>query len=251
MPSQTANVVDLINRTISLAEISWDGGKITQIQRLGDENSAHAYLIPGFVDAHVHIESAMLVPSEFARIALKHGTLAAVADPHEIANVLGEAGIDFMLEDAAQTPFYYLFGAPSCVPATPFETAGAEFDAASIEKLFKEKKAGYLSEMMNYPGVLHNQKSVMEKISVAKRFGMTIDGHAPGLTAGLAAKYAHAGIETDHECTSLDEALDKIRAGMIILIRDGSAANDFEKLHSLISDFPERVMFCSDDKHPD
>lgn len=251
MPSQIANVVDLINRTITLAELSWTDGKITEIKRLGNESTAHPYLIPGFIDAHVHIESAMLVPSEFARMALKHGTLAAVADPHEIANVMGEAGIDFMLEDAAKVPFYFLFGAPSCVPATPFETAGAEFDSASIEKLFSEKKAGYLSEVMNYPGVLNRQKSVMEKIRVAQRFGVTVDGHAPGLTAGLAAQYAQAGIKTDHECTSLEEALDKIRAGMTILIREGSAANDFETLHCLISEFPERVMFCSDDKHPD
>lgn len=251
MQTHVANIVNLFNRSIELAEISWEKSVITQIKRLDKEDPSYAYLIPGFIDAHVHIESSMLVPSEFARMALKHGTIAAVADPHEIANVLGEAGIDFMLEDAAQVPFYFLFGAPSCVPATSFETAGAEFDAASIDKLLLDKKAGFLSEVMNYPGVLNKQKSVLDKIKVAQRYGVTIDGHAPGLTAGLAAQYAHAGIQTDHECTTLEEALDKIRAGMHILIRYGSASKDFETLHCLISEFPEKVMFCSDDKHPD
>lgn len=207
--------------------------------------------MPGFVDAHIHIESSMLVPDEFARVALTHGTLASVSDPHEIANVLGLDGVRYMHHRASLTPFRILLGAPSCVPATCFESSGATLAAEDIDHLFETGVAGYLSEVMNYPGVLNADPSVMAKIAVARRRGVPLDGHAPGLTGDEAKRYAQAGISTDHECTTLAEALDKLAAGMSILIREGSAARDFEALHPLLDRAPDRVMFCSDDRHPD
>ncbi|HJY64731.1 MAG TPA: adenine deaminase, partial [Ignavibacteria bacterium] len=202
------------------------------------------------IDAHVHIESSMLVPGEFARLAVTHGTLATVSDPHEIGNVLGIKGVRYMIENGKKVPFKFYFGAPSCVPATNFETAGAEITASDIRELFEKDGLKYLSEMMNYPGVLFSDSMVMEKIKAAQELGRTIDGHAPGLRGDDAKKYINAGISTDHECFTLDEALEKISLGMKILIREGSAARNFEALHTIIDQYPEMVMFCSDDKHP-
>ncbi|WP_198265723.1 adenine deaminase [sulfur-oxidizing endosymbiont of Gigantopelta aegis] len=245
------NLLDFSSRTISSNKLSWQQGIISHIETLGAEDPGLDYLLPGFIDAHVHIESSMLLPSEFARLAVRHGTIATVSDPHEIANVLGIQGVEFMLSNADKTPFNVFFGAPSCVPATPFETAGAEISLADIETLFASSKVKYLSEMMNFPGVLSSSPEVMAKLALAKKYGFPIDGHAPGLVSDKAAQYAQAGISTDHECTSLAEARDKIAAGMKILIREGSAARDFTTLHPLISEYPDKVMFCSDDKHPD
>ena len=245
------NYVSLDDRCVYRAEISWRDGRIAAIKDFGAADPALGYLIPGFVDAHVHIESAMLPPAEFGRIALRHGTLAAVADPHEIANVLGVEGVRFMLENARKTPFKAFFGAPSCVPATPFETANGTLGCAEIETLLQEPEVCCLSEMMNYPGVLAREPAVMAKIEIATRLGYPVDGHAPGLKGDAAAAYVAAGISTDHECFSLQEARDKIAAGMSVLIREGSAARNFDTLHPLISESPERVMLCSDDKHPD
>ena len=246
-----ANYVAILEKTIFSAEISWQDGIITAIKKLGAENPDHPYLIPGFIDAHIHIESSMLPPAEFARIAVRHGTIATVSDPHEIANVLGINGVLFMLENAKQTPFNFFFGAPSCVPATPFETAGATLSCEQIETLFKQTSVKYLSEMMNYPGVLMGASDVMAKLALAKRYGYPIDGHAPGLSGDDVKRYAQAGISTDHECFTLAEAAAKLAAGMKILIREGSAARNFTALHSLISTHPQQVMLCSDDKHPD
>jgi adenine deaminase len=245
------NLLDFSTRSISSNRLSWKQGVISHIERLGAEDPSLDYLLPGFIDAHVHIESAMLLPSEFARLAVRHGTIATVSDPHEIANVLGIQGVEFMLSNADKTPFKVFFGAPSCVPATPFETAGAEISLADIETLFASGKVRYLSEMMNFPGVLSSSPEVMAKLALAQQYGFPVDGHAPGLVTDKAAQYAHAGISTDHECTTLAEARDKIAAGMKILIREGSAARDFATLHPLISECPDKVMFCSDDKHPD
>jgi adenine deaminase len=249
---QRANLIDIPNRRIYAACIGVGGKRIESIQSIAETvDPALPYALPGFVDAHVHIESSMLVPSEFARLAVVHGTVATVSDPHEIANVLGIEGIDFMIENARQVPLKFFFGAPSCVPATSFETAGATIDADQIAELLNRQEILYLAEMMNYPGVLAGDEQVLAKIRHAVAAGKPIDGHAPGLLGKTAAAYAAAGISTDHECVTLQEAIDKIGAGMSILIREGSAAKNFDALFPLIDRFPERVMFCSDDKHPD
>lgn len=247
--SRSGTLIDLVNDTLFPGTVRVEKGKIVDITR---DKSAKSplYLLPGFVDAHVHIESSMLIPSEFARLASVHGTVATVSDPHEIGNVLGVPGVRYMIENAKQVPFYFYFGAPSCVPATSFETAGAAITAQEIEQLFREEGLKYLSEMMNFPGVLSDDPEVWAKLKVAKAFHKPIDGHAPGLRGEAAEGYAAAGISTDHECFTLEEALEKVALGMHILIREGSAAKNYEALHPLIAKYPERLMFCCDDKHP-
>ena len=251
--SLLANVVDVFARTVRPATVRVAGGRVAAIEPTGalEPDAALPFALPGFVDAHVHIESSLLVPTEFARLAVTHGTVATVSDPHEIGNVLGMAGVEYMLDNAAASPFKFCFGAPSCVPATPFETAGAEITAADIAKLFNNPKIGYLAEVMNWPGVLRRDADVMEKIALAHAAGRTVDGHAPGLRGANAARYASAGIATDHECFTADEACDKLAAGMKILIREGSAARNFDALIELLPEHYPNLMFCSDDKHPD
>ncbi len=249
--SVRANLVDIAARRVFAAEIGWSAGVIGHIDELGAANPAWPCLMPGFIDAHVHIESSLLPPAEFARLAVRHGTVASVSDPHEIANVLGLDGVRWMLANAAQTPFHVLFGAPSCVPATAFETAGARLGIADVETLLATPGIGYLSEVMNFPGVLAGDRGLLAMIAAARRRGLPVDGHAPGLSGEAAAAYAAAGIGTDHECATLAEAEDKLRAGMAILIREGSAARNFETLHPLISRYPGRIMLCTDDCHPD
>ncbi len=251
MNTIAANIVDVVKKRVFFGQVHLSAGKIDKVVEVGEERARAPYLIPGFVDAHVHIESSMLIPDEFARAAIAHGTLASVSDPHEIVNVLGMEGFRFMVDRAKLTPFTILFGAPSCVPATAFETAGAEFTLNDMRVLLHSGQAGYVSEMMNFPGVLNDDPDVKAKLSLAEEFGVPVDGHAPGLKGDRAAKYVHAGISTDHECTSLQEAEDKIAAGMHILIREGSAARDFNVLHPLLKTHPHSVMLCSDDKHPD
>lgn len=246
-----AKLVDLHQRRIYPAEIRIENGKIRQIMELPSVPESAGFILPGFVDAHVHIESSMLPPTEFARMAVVHGTVATVSDPHEIANVLGNEGVSFMLDDAARSPLKFCFGAPSCVPATGFETAGAILNAADVEKLLQHPAIGYLSEMMNFPGVLQEDAEVMAKIASAKRLCKPIDGHAPGLRGEDARRYFAVGISTDHECFSYEEGLEKAQLGVKILIREGSAARNFEALWPLLKAYPEQVMFCSDDKHPD
>lgn len=248
--SRSGMIVDIINRKIFAGTVHVSQGKITQITHDVEPKSSD-YLLPGFIDSHVHIESSMLIPSEFARLASVHGTIGTVSDPHEIANVLGLEGIDYMIHNGNQVPFHFYFGASSCVPATQFETAGAVISTKDIEALFTTgRDLKYLSEMMNFPGVLNKDKEVMEKIHIAQKLGKPVDGHAPGLRGKDAEKYISAGISTDHECFTLDEALDKIQCGMHILIREGSAARNYEALHPLLEMFPDKIMFCSDDKHP-
>ncbi|WP_426061005.1 adenine deaminase [Hymenobacter sp. B1770] len=251
--SLLANVVDIFARSIQPATIEVVGGRIASITPTGatSPDAALPYALPGFVDAHVHVESSLLVPTEFARLAVTHGTVATVSDPHEIGNVLGVAGVEFMLENASHSPFKFCFGAPSCVPATPFETAGAEITATDIARLFENPKIGYLAEMMNWPGVLHRDADVMAKIAIAQAAGRPVDGHAPGLRADDAAHYASAGISTDHECFTAEEARDKLAVGMKVLIREGSAARNFDALIELLPEHYANLMFCSDDKHPD
>ncbi len=247
--SLSGQIVDVVQKRIYPGTVTVANGHITAIKP-DDTIKETIHILPGFIDAHIHIESSMLVPSEFARLATIHGTVATISDPHEIANVLGIDGIRYMIENGQQVPFHFYFGAPSCVPATTFETSGATIDAAGIETLFKDYQLHYLSEMMNFPGVLQRDPLVMDKIAIAKRYKKPIDGHAPGLRGNEAANYIEAGISTDHECFTLEEALDKISFGMKILIREGSAAKNYEALHPLIRMYPEHVMFCSDDKHP-
>lgn len=245
----SGQIVDILKRKIFPGTVVVENGKIKSVTPQ-DKVDSNQYILPGFIDAHIHVESSMLVPSEFARLATLHGTVATISDPHEIGNVLGVDGIRYMIRNGKQVPFHFYFGASSCVPATPFETAGATIGAEEIRRLFMEDGLHYLSEMMNFPGVLHRDPLVMDKIAIAKEYNKPIDGHAPGLRGEEAARYIQAGISTDHECFTLDEALDKVRYGMKILIREGSAAKNYDALHTLIKSHPTEVMFCSDDKHP-
>ncbi len=248
----TGNLVDVHQRRIYPARITVEGERIVAIEELGaDAKPEPGFILPGFIDAHVHVESSMLVPSEFARLAVVHGTVATVSDPHEIANVCGMEGVDFMIRNGRKVPFKFYFGAPSCVPATTFETAGATITAGDIELLLQREEITYLTEMMNFPGVLHGDPEVLRKIAAAKKWNKPVDGHAPGLRGEDAKRYIDAGISTDHECFTAEEALDKLRHGMKIIIREGSAAKNFEALIGLLPEYPGQMMFCSDDKHPD
>ena len=293
------NIVNIFSKEIFWGEVLVEDSRIKAINTINTApNPELPFILPGFIDAHVHIESSMLVPSEFAKLAVVHGTVATISDPHEIANVCGMTGVDYMIENGKTIPFKFNFGAPSCVPATGFETAGAVLNAADVKTLLQRDEVKYLSEMMNFPGVLHGDKEVMQKIKAAYDLGKPVDGHAPGLRGEEARRYintslnpseggtldadnfnnpyehlaadsvskrkaesavaeiAHSGvrgavISTDHECFTKEEALDKLHYGMKILIREGSAAKNFEALVDLIDEYPEMMMFCSDDKHPD
>jgi adenine deaminase len=245
----SANIVDVLNRSIFSGTVVVEHGRIARI--LPDAKGHDTYILPGFVDAHVHIESSMLVPSEFAKLAVVHGTVATVSDPHEIANVLGIAGVDYMIDNGKSVPFKFAFGASPCVPATTFETAGAALDEQAVDRLLQRNEIPYLSEMMNFPGVIAGDPVVMSKIGIAKRYGKPIDGHAPGLRGEALRAYVAAGISTDHETYQYDEGEEKLALGMKLLIREGSAAKNFDTLSPFIGRYPARCMFCSDDKHPD
>lgn len=242
-------IVDIENKRIYSGEITVENGKIVSIAAKDHQNKN--YILPGFIDAHIHIESSMLVPSEFAKIAVVHGTVATISDPHEIANVLGKEGVYYMIENGKKVPLKFHFGAPSCVPATSFETAGAIIDSNDIKELLASPDIYYLAEMMNYPGVLFDDEEVLKKIQWAKHFNKPVDGHAPGLRGEQIRKYISAGITTDHECFTFDEAQEKLSLGMKVIIREGSAAKNFNTLIPLLSENYENMMFCSDDKHPD
>ncbi len=242
-------LVDPVQRKQFKGEITIENGSITQINPI--DEVPDQYILPGMVDAHIHIESSMLIPSEFAKLAVRHGTVATVSDPHEIANVCGKEGVDYMIENGKKVPLKFYFGAPSCVPATTFETAGAVLDVNDVRDLLERDDILYLAEMMNWPGVLNDDPDVLAKIEASKNLGKPIDGHAPGLKGEKAVKYASAGISTDHESYTLEEAIDKIKAGMLIAIREGSAAKNYDTLIELLGKYPDKIMFCSDDKHPD
>lgn len=251
-----SNLIDLHKRETYGVQVTVEGSKITSIKKINE--TVEGYILPGFIDAHVHVESSMLIPSEFAKLAVVHGTVATISDPHEIANVLGMQGVEFMIENGKKVPFHFFFGAPSCVPATNFETAGAVINAKDIETLLKKPEIVYLAEMMNYPGVIYNDKDVHEKLEVAKRLNKPIDGHAPGLMGEQMRNYFKGGnetnalvITTDHECFKLEEAEEKLKLGVKIMIREGSAAKNFEELIPLLKKYPTQIMFCCDDKHPD
>ena len=242
-------IIDVVGNRIFPGTVEIRDGKIVSLKE--EPVIETQFILPGLVDAHIHIESSMLIPSEFARLAVVHGTVATVSDPHEIANVLGRKGIMFMISNGKKVPFKFCFGASSCVPATPFETSGASLGVDETDKLLQMDDIGYLSEMMNFPGVLSGDEEVMAKLALARKYGKPVDGHAPGLTGEDAVKYIAAGISTDHECFTLEEGIEKAKLGMNILIREGSAARNFDTLVPLLETFPEQVMFCSDDKHPD
>ncbi len=248
--SLSGNIVDLRAETIFKGRVHVEDGIIVKVEEDNTVTEDH-YILPGLVDAHIHIESSMLIPSEFARLASVHGTVATVSDPHEIANVLGIEGINYMIDNGKKVPFKFYFGASSCVPATPFETAGFELGVEQLDELLSKDEIKYMSEMMNFPGVINRDEFVMRKLEVAKKYGKPIDGHAPGVKGEDARKYIEAGISTDHECFTMEEALEKINYGMKIQIREGSAAKNFEALIELMQDYPDKVLFCSDDKHPD
>ena len=249
------HIVDVVAHEIFDGALVVEDKRIVAIKRekLPEREKPYPYIMPGFIDSHVHIESSMMVPHEFARIAVSHGTIGVVADPHEIANVLGVEGVNFMIRSGHLAQFNFCFGAPSCVPALggEIETSGATIDADDIEHLIARDDIGFLAEMMNYPGVLSGDKEVMRKIEVAKRYGKPVDGHAPGLTGQLRERYAAAGITTDHECSTLEEGLSCIKAGIKVIIREGCAAKNYESLSPLIRDYPEQVMLCTDDCHPE
>jgi adenine deaminase len=243
------HVVDVVARRIFPAEVEVNDGRIVRITPTNE--TVEGFLLPGFIDAHVHVESSMLVPSEFARIAVVHGTVATISDPHEIANVLGVPGVDYMIENGKQVPFHFFFGAPSCVPATAFETAGAAIHSGAIETLLARPEIVYLAEMMNFPGVIYKDEEVLRKLAAARKHNKPVDGHAPGLRGEQMRAYFDAGITTDHECFTYAEGKEKAVHGVKIIIREGSAARNFDELIPLLNEFPEQIMFCSDDKHPD
>ncbi len=249
MTQYSGNIVDVLNETIYPGTIYVENGKIVKITK--DDFEYKTFILPGFIDAHIHIESSMLPPSEFARIAVKHGTIACVSDAHEIANVLGVDGVKFMIENGKSIPFHYYFSAPSCVPATNIETSGASISAKEIEQLIKEEDIRFMGEMMNFPGVIRHSPDVMEKLAIAKKYNIPIDGHAPGLMGDDLKEYIKQGISTDHESFSRDEAFAKMMLGMKVLIREGSAVKNFDELINLAELYPRMMMFCSDDKHPD
>jgi len=244
----SGNIVDVVSKRIFSGTVHIENGVISKI--VEETVAEKHYVIPGFVDAHVHVESSMLIPSEFARLAVCHGSVATISDPHEIGNVLGVDGVKYMINNGQKTPFKFHFGAPSCVPATIFETAGAEISVEDVKELLALPEIHYLTEMMNFPGVLFDDPVVLAKIQAAKDVGKPIDGHAPGLVGKDVEKYINAGITTDHECFTKPEALEKLKYGMKILIREGSAAKNFDELISLLDEYPDEIMFCSDDKHP-
>ena len=245
----SGQLVDIHSRDIYPAVVSILDGKIMGVEKL--ESAPAIYILPGLIDSHIHIESSMITPGAFAMAAVKHGTCAVVSDPHEIANVLGIIGVEFMISDASQVPLRFFFGAPSCVPATKFETNGADLNHEEVKNLLERKEINFLSEMMNYPGVIYNDEEVHNKLNAARELGKPVDGHAPGLRGDMLKKYVAAGISTDHECSTLDEALEKISLGMKILIREGSAARNLDALKDLFNTHPEMVMLCSDDLHPE
>jgi len=246
---ERGQIVDIGNQRIFKGEITFENGVITSI--IEKNHDVNQFIMPGFIDAHIHIESSMLVPSEFAKLAVAHGTIATISDPHEIANVMGLEGVNFMIENGKNTPFKFYFGAPSCVPATDYESSGASINSDAIKALLAKDDIKYLSEMMNYPGVLNKDKEVMQKLAWAKLFNKPVDGHAPGLRGESLTTYIQSGMSTDHECFSFEEGLEKLEKGMKILVREGSAAKNFEALISLLPQYYENMMFCSDDKHPD
>lgn len=247
----SGNVVDVVARKMFAGLVKITDGRIARVIEEGPPRPGAPWFAPGFVDAHVHVESSMLPPSEFARVAVTHGTVATVSDPHEIANVLGLPGVHWMIAEAKRAACKIFFGAPSCVPATNFETAGARFGPREVGELLDLPEVLYLAEVMNFPAVIFGDPVMRAILAEAKKRGKHIDGHSPGVLGEDLKKYAAAGIETDHECTTLEEARQRAALGMMVWIREGSAARNFEALWPLLLESPDCCGLCSDDKHPD
>ncbi|AAC66139.1 adenine deaminase (plasmid) [Borreliella burgdorferi] len=249
-----ANYIDIFNKEIYPASIAIANGHIASIEKINA--TLDEYVLPGFIDAHIHIESSFLVPSNFAHLVVAHGTVATISDPHEIANVNGIDGINFMINNSKKTEFKFFFGAPSCVPALSqeFETSGYVLNDKDIDELMKLDDIYYLAEVMDFKGVINKDIEIINKINSALKRNKVVDGHAPGLSPNLTLKYASSGISTDHECLTIEDARYKLSLGMKILIREGSAAKNFESLHPLISEcskkYCDSLMFCFDDAHP-
>ena len=255
MNSVKGHIVDVVRREIFDGELVIKDEKIVEVNRceLPRDKKSWPYIMPGFIDGHIHIESSMMVPHKFARIAVSHGTIGVIADPHEIGNVLGVEGVHYMIRSGREARFNFCFGAPSCVPAVggDVETCGKIIDVKDTEQLMASEDIGFLGEMMNYVGVLAGDKEILAKIAAAHNAGKPVDGHAPGLTGQQRDQYAGAGITTDHECSTLEEGRSCITAGMKVIIREGSAAKDYQLLSPLIAESPDMVMLCTDDCHPD
>jgi adenine deaminase len=237
------NLVDVVREAVFPARIETSHGIITLIERVDKE--FRDFLVPGLIDAHIHIESSLLSPSRFAEAAVPHGTTAVIADPHEIANVLGLEGIDYMVRDAAAVPLRFYFTAPSCVPATPFETSGAVLGPREVEKLLERDNFIALGELMNYPGAIRGDPDVIAKIDVARRLRKPVDGHCPLLSGEPLRAYVGLGISTDHECTTAAEALEKHALGMRVMVREGSVSKDLEALAPFARD--HEFLLVSDD----
>jgi len=247
-------IVNVFTREVAAGNVAVQGGVIAGVgeaytEGLEEIDVAGKVLIPGLIDAHIHIESTLLLPAELARAVVPHGTTAVIADPHEIANVLGVAGVEFMFAAAAGLPLDYFFTVPSCVPSTAMETAGGEIGAAQVAELLRHPRVMGLAEMMNYPGVLAAAEPVLGKIATARAGGLILDGHAPRLGGTDLQAYIGSGISTDHECVSAAEALEKVRLGMKVIIRQGSAAKNLEALLPVVAQAGSSMfMLGSDDR---
>ena len=208
-------------------------------------------VLPGFVDAHIHLESSLVSPVEFAKAVLPHGTTTVITDPHEIANVMGTDGIEYMLQATEDLPVDVRFMLPSCVPATPLDESGANLDYRAIDSFYDHPRVQGLAEMMNFVGTINGDPQVVEKIVASQAHHKKIDGHAPDLVGNDLNAYIAAGVYSDHECHDIDDAIAKLQRGQFIMIREGTAARNLEALAPLLCDkYVERCMFCTDDKHP-
>ncbi len=242
------NIVDVHGREVFPGSVAVEDGRIVSVRR--HQTPEKGFILPGFVDSHVHIESSMLTPENFGRLAVRQGTVAVVTDPHEIANVCGMEGIEFMLRNSGRSPVKCFFTIPSCVPATGFDRSAGVVSGSDVAVLAESGKFVGLSEMMNVHGVVNDDPEIVRKIGAAKAHDLPVDGHAPLATGDVLREYVARGVVTDHECTSLSEAREKVGLGMKIQIREGSAAKNYEELRPLIGMCPDRLMFCTDDAHP-
>jgi len=252
---KNCRIVNVFSNEIIEGNLAIDSGKIIGIgdyQGLNEIDLEGKYLSPGLIDSHVHMESSMILPSQFARAVVPKGTTSVITDPHEIANVCGLEGIKFMMDSTKDLPLNVYYMLPSCVPATPFENSGARLEAKELEKLMSNPMVLGLGEMMNYPGVIGGDSKIIEKLKLAQDYNKIIDGHSPDIKNERLNAYIIGGVKTDHECSTIDEMNDRLRRGMYISIREGSAAKNLEILIKGITlENERRCLFCTDDRHPE